>query len=225
MFEEKSIEIENGKNLQLDRLVFFCDAVVAIAITLLALNLKTDYSPLSHFKLSDFVIEWKSFLAFLLSFINIASFWKTHHSIFSIAKKIDDKLIWMNLYWLLFIILLPASTSIVSKYFYDTSAQILYSSNILFITFLQNRIAKYSLTKIELNEQKGAKKGFTLKLLFNLDLLNALLGVIFSFINPTIAFIILFTKLPMIFMSIFYFKINERKKTYSSIRKTTKKIN
>jgi uncharacterized membrane protein len=73
------------KNLQLERTVFFCDAVVAIAITLLALNIKIPVTLHLHFQ--DLVKEWKIFAAFSLSFLNIANFWKTHHSFFAHIKK------------------------------------------------------------------------------------------------------------------------------------------
>ena len=68
------------KNLQLDRLVFFSDAVVAIAITLLALDLRLPRPAPAHLHLADILAQWRTFAAFLLSFLNIAQFWKTHHN-------------------------------------------------------------------------------------------------------------------------------------------------
>ena len=45
------------KNLQLDRLVFFCDAVVAIAITLLIFNLKIDHVTDGHLTFKDLLFH------------------------------------------------------------------------------------------------------------------------------------------------------------------------
>ncbi|HTE33169.1 MAG TPA: TMEM175 family protein [Chryseolinea sp.] len=126
------------KNLQLERTVFFCDAVVAIAITLLALEIKIPPTENGHLTFKDVLKEWRAFAAFFLSFVNIANFWKTHHSFFSHIKKVDEKLLWFNIGWLLFIVLLPFSTSLVSNFFSDSISVIIYSANILIIAIFQN---------------------------------------------------------------------------------------
>ena len=86
------------KNLRLDRTVFFCDAVVAIAITLLAFNLKIEHTENGTLTFADILHQWKTFAAFFLSFINIANFWKAHHSFYAYIKKMDEKLLWYNIH-------------------------------------------------------------------------------------------------------------------------------
>ena len=70
------------KNLELERLVFFSDAVVAIAITLLALELKIENVLHGHLRFEDLSGSWQKFIAFFLSFFIIALFWKIHHQFF-----------------------------------------------------------------------------------------------------------------------------------------------
>src|SRR5689334_22036352 len=106
------------KNLELDRLVFFSDAVVAIAITLLALDLRIEKGEeLSKLSFAAIGHLWPKFAAFLLSFILIAVFWKVHHKFFFHIRKIDVNLLWFNIFWLLFIVLLPFTTTLISNYF------------------------------------------------------------------------------------------------------------
>ena len=131
------------KNLQLDRLVFFCDAVVAIAITLLIFNLKLDGN-YAHLTFAELLSAWPKFIAFFLSFMNIAIFWTIHHNFYSYIKKTDAKLRRYNLSWLFFIVTIPFSASLISSYFSDTPAIFIYSLNIFLVTFYQNQIWDYA---------------------------------------------------------------------------------
>jgi uncharacterized membrane protein len=191
------------KNLQLERMVFFCDAVVAIAITLLALDLRIEHSSDTHLKFIDIISPWRNFLAFVLSFVNIASFWTTHHRFFAYIKKIDEKMLRYNIAWLFFIITLPFATTLVSSYFSDTPAIFLYSLNTLMITVLQNTIWDYATDKPDFLKKEiiDDKTIYFLRLFCNLDMLNALLAIGMSFISPKWAFILLFTKLPLIVLA------------------------
>jgi uncharacterized membrane protein len=75
------------KNLELERLVFFSDAIVAIAITLLALDLKVEPASGGHLTFADVGNAWEKFLAFFLSFFIIAIFWKIHHEFYTYSAK------------------------------------------------------------------------------------------------------------------------------------------
>lgn len=198
------------KNLQLERTVFFCDAVVAIAITLLALNIKIPVTLHLHFE--DIIKEWKIFAAFSLSFLNIANFWKTHHSFFAHIKKIDEKLLWYNILWLFFIVMLPFTTSLVSLYFFDTAAIFSYSVNTLLITLFQNNIWDYVSLKPSFLKENTLSKSFIyqVRVYCNLDMINALVAVGLSFFAPALAFIFLFTKLPMTILARIYFTRGKR---------------
>lgn len=101
------------KEIPFERVLFFGDAVVAIAITLLALELKIDIPEDKHLSFSNLIAPWHQYIAFLLSFINISGFWKTHHDFFAHIKKMDDKLLYINILWLFFISTLPFATSVL----------------------------------------------------------------------------------------------------------------
>lgn len=209
------------KNIQLERTVFFCDAVVAIAITLLALDLRIDHVEGPHLTFFDILEPWHNFLAFLLSFINIAGFWKTHQSFFTHIKKMDENLLWINIFWLFFIVMLPFSTTLVSAYFFDTPAIFVYSLNTLLITIMQNIIWDYSSVKREyIADTIDPVTASRLRIYVNLDMVNALLAVALSFVNPVVAFILLFTKLPMIIIAVFIFGKDARREHDQANNKT-----
>jgi uncharacterized membrane protein len=194
------------KNLELDRLVFFSDAVVAIAITLLALNLKISKAIDAHLTFADFAASWQNFLAFFLSFLIIAVFWKIHHEFFVFIKEISEALLLYNIGWLLFIVLLPFTTTLISAHFSDTAAMFAYSFNIFMITLFQNLIWDYvairpQYTKDNLTPEINKDK----RIACNIAMVNGLIAMVFSFISPAIAFFILFTRLLMFKISSKFF--------------------
>jgi len=89
--------------LEYDRVLFFSDAVFAIAITLLAFDL-----PKSHLHRGD------ALLGFGISFAVIGLFWLGHHAIFRYITALDRRLITINLIFLGFIALLPYPTRLLS---------------------------------------------------------------------------------------------------------------
>jgi uncharacterized membrane protein len=190
------------KSIQVERLVFFSDAVIAIAITLLALDIKMEPLKSGHLHFSDLLAEWRMFIAFTLSFLNIANFWKTHHSFFAYIHKMDERLLSNNILWLFFIVLLPFSTTLVSGYFSDTAAICTYSLNLFLISLFQNNIWDYSHRKGFLNKEVITEEiASRFRLFCNLDMLNALVAIGISFVHPVLAFILLFTKLPTILLA------------------------
>lgn len=126
----------NGRReeLPVERPVFFTDAVVAIAITLVALEHKIEPE---HEKLSyaNIAANWTKFAAFILAFFNIAVFWKIHHEFFRYIKAVDNKIFWYNIAWLLFIALLPFTTSLISSHFNNVTPMSLYCVDPFAITF------------------------------------------------------------------------------------------
>jgi uncharacterized membrane protein len=177
------------KNLQLERLVFFTDAVVAIAITLLSLELKIEETANGHLTFAQLFDNWHKFVAFFLSFISIAIFWKKHHEFFKFIQSVDDKLFWYNLGWLLFIALLPFTTSLISSYFSDTAAMFSYCLNTFVITFFQNQIWDYVAEKPDfLKKELNLKTNHDNKVVCNVAMLNGFLATITSLLNPTVVF-------------------------------------
>lgn len=98
------------------RLEAFSDGVIAVAITLLALDLTVEgygHGPLIH-QLYD---KWPSFLAYLISFFMIGIIWVNHHALVRQITKVDRTLLFLNLVLLLFVVLIPFSTSTMADYF------------------------------------------------------------------------------------------------------------
>jgi uncharacterized membrane protein len=198
------------KNLELERMVFFSDAVVAIAITLLALDLKIERAVKSHLTFTDIAHSWKTFTAFGLSFLIIALFWKIHHQFFMFIKKMDQRLMVYNLCWLLFIVTLPFTTTLVSAYFFDPPAVFLYSLNIFVITCFQNLIWDHVSRKPEfVKETLTTEENRQYRVACNLAMINAIMAMGLAFLSPVIAFIILLTRTLMFRLSAINYTIRK----------------
>jgi uncharacterized membrane protein len=110
---------ELKKEFQLERLIFFSDAVFAIAITLLVLEIKipelekdvTDKLLLQA--LSHLIPK---FVGFIVSFLLIGLYWVIHHRMFGFVTSYDAKLLRLNLLFLFFIVLMPFSNGFYSEY-------------------------------------------------------------------------------------------------------------
>lgn len=111
------VRVEQKKSSE--RLVFFTDAVVAIALTLLVLPL-TDLVPelvVEHRPAVEAVTaNWSKIFSFVLSFAVIGRFWSVHHAIFEHVRRYSTALVYVNFLWLLTIALLPFPTELIGAY-------------------------------------------------------------------------------------------------------------
>lgn len=96
------------------RLTEFSDAVFAIAITLLVLDIKVPDVP-TPFRETELITQlfhlWPQFEGFIISFLMIGTYWIVHHRVFHYIKRYNFRLVWINLPFLLLIVLtlFPAS--------------------------------------------------------------------------------------------------------------------
>jgi uncharacterized membrane protein len=97
-----------------DRLTIFSDAVVAIAITLLAIDLPVPAGDTVSELLSSARHSSGHYAAFLISFFAIAGAWSQHHDVFRYAKRMDGRLRTINTVWLLMIVLTPFATKLLT---------------------------------------------------------------------------------------------------------------
>jgi len=98
-----------------ERLTFFSDAVVAIAITLLAIELPVPSGATTAEFVASLGAGSFEYLAFLISFAVIANHWVAHHRVFRYVRKADGPLVALNLFWLLLIVLTPFLTRILTE--------------------------------------------------------------------------------------------------------------
>jgi TMEM175 potassium channel family protein len=104
------------------RLEAFSDGVIAVAITLLALNLNVPPPPtgdLAH----ELAKEWPQYAAYATSFITIGIIWINHHAAIGRLREPDHVILVLNLFLLLWIAELPFATNLMATYLREGSGE------------------------------------------------------------------------------------------------------
>ena len=100
------------------RVEAFSDGVMAIAITLLVLDLKVP--PLDAVASGGLVdalaAQWPAYVAYLAAFLTIGIIWLNHRTLVDRIARFDARLLWLNLLLLLGVATLPWPTSLVAEY-------------------------------------------------------------------------------------------------------------
>ncbi len=100
-----------------ERVIFFSDAVVAIAITLLALALPVPrgFDGMTNSQLLHALArDWNDYYPFLISFVVIGNHWVVHRQIFRYVNRVNRTVSVLNMGWLLMMILTPFATRMLS---------------------------------------------------------------------------------------------------------------
>jgi uncharacterized membrane protein len=118
---------------RLERLMFFSDAVFAIAITLLVIEIKVP-----HLHSSNLNEAWEALLAlapnfggFVLSFLVIGRFWMAHHATLQVPENYIPQLMWPNLVLLMAVAFMPFATANMAENLINRGAMIFYNYALL----------------------------------------------------------------------------------------------
>jgi uncharacterized membrane protein len=104
------------------RLEAFSDGVIAIAITLLVLNIHVPAPEGGHLahRLGE---QWPSYAAYVVSFLTIGIIWINHHAMIRRLRAADHSLLVLNMLLLLSIGALPFTTALIAEYLRASSGQ------------------------------------------------------------------------------------------------------
>lgn len=117
--------------LGLERVVFFSDAVMAIAITLLVIDLKLPEIPAAAAASelpASLAALTPRIMSFVISFAVISVYWSSHHRYFSYIRSYDGRLLLLNLVFLFFIVLMPFAAGMAGEYGYLPLGTIIYGA-------------------------------------------------------------------------------------------------
>jgi len=122
----KAVDPSDNASHMFERLVFFSDAVFAIAITLLVLDLRLPPGSSTGVGLS---MMGPQFEGYIVSFFVIALYWLSHHRLFGTLMCDDARVRVVNLLFLASVAFLPFPTKVIAEAPTDSAAVIFYASS------------------------------------------------------------------------------------------------
>jgi uncharacterized membrane protein len=187
---EKASEADEGESLGLERLVFFSDAVFAIAITILVLDIRLPAGEEAFNDaqlLAQLLGIWHKYLAYVISFLVIGSFWISHHRKFRYIRRYDSNLRFLNLLLLMGIAFIPFPSSVLSEHGYRT-ATIFYALTIIVCGLMSVAVWWYATRHVQLIDPKmdaGMRRQQFLSPLITIAIFAISIGI--AFINNDLA--------------------------------------
>jgi uncharacterized membrane protein len=135
-----------GQSVSKERLAAFSDAVIAIIITIMVLELKVPHSA-----------EWAAladltpvFLSYVLSFVYLGIYWNNHHHLLHACERVDGTILWANMHLMFWLSLLPFATGWMGENHFVQAPTALYG-----VALLMPAIAYY-LLQLAIVRHQGA---------------------------------------------------------------------
>ena len=133
-----------GHGRMTERVVFFSDAVFAIALTLLVIDLRVPEFDNGETSFDVIIGLLPGFLGYVISFAVIAINWNGHHRKFRVINGFDSRLIQLNFLLLFLIAFTPFPTSLISEYPGEVASVVLYASVIMSLNLVQLAMWAYA---------------------------------------------------------------------------------
>lgn len=109
------------------RLEAFSDAVLAIIITIMVLELKVPHGD----DLSALAPLWPAFVSYLLSFIYLGIYWNNHHHLMHTVHHVSGGILWANMHLLFWLSLIPFTTGWMGENHFAAVPSALYGFDLL----------------------------------------------------------------------------------------------
>jgi uncharacterized membrane protein len=137
------VSADSGE-LEFERVAFFSDAVFAIAVTLLIINIHVPVSVGTGTALARFGRgigrELGTLVSWALSFYVVGRVWIGHHTLFRYLRRIDQRLMGLNLLFLALVAFLPYATAVLGDWGDTSPGTAFYAASIAAVGLIQGAL-------------------------------------------------------------------------------------
>lgn len=172
-----------SKNLmETNRLEAFYDAIIAIIVTVLVLELPQPATV-------SFESIWAlrtSYFAYFISFLVCANLWQYHHLIYNHVNRINTKIIWQNILLMFVFSLVPYITIFLADHPNAFIPQALYGLDFIIVDIILFMMAR-SLLKVNKENEEYLKSAMNIKTALYIPFIIFIIGFIIAFLGYPIA--------------------------------------
>ncbi len=168
--------------METGRLEAFYDAIIAIIVTVLVLELP---QPATASLASIWALK-TSYFAYLISFLVCANLWQYHHLIYNHVDRIDRKIIWQNILLMFVFSLIPYLTIFVANHPNEFIPQALYGLDFIIVDIILYFMAK-SLLKLNTKNEEYLKNALNVKEALHIPFVIFIVGFIIAILSYPIA--------------------------------------
>ena len=130
------------------RLETFADGVMAIAITLLILEIEVPHVEAGQSLATALAEQWPSYAAYVVSFLTIGIIWVNHHHLFAVIERTNHTFLMLNVLFLMTIAALPWPTALIGEYILSdaerSTATVVYGLTMTSIAVMFNVVWRYA---------------------------------------------------------------------------------
>lgn len=123
--------VRHHPSMSRSRMEAFSDAVIAIVMTIMVLELVPPHGA----EPVDLAGLWPIFIAYVLSFAHLGIYWNNHHHLLQAAKTVSGRVLWMNLHLLFWLSLVPFGTAWIGETQFASFPMALYAFVLLMAAF------------------------------------------------------------------------------------------
>lgn len=164
------------------RVEAFSDAVLAVIITIMVLELRAPHEA----TLEGLLAVAHPFFAYVLSFVYVAIYWNNHHHMFQLVEHVNGRVLWANNLLLFCLSLVPFSTNWMGETEFALVPTVVYGITLFLPGFAYYLLAT-SLVKLH-GSASSLARAMTQGVKERLSLVLYAVGIAAAFVHPYIAF-------------------------------------
>ncbi len=164
------------------RLEAFSDAVIAIIMTIMVLELKVPHG--DSFEVLKPLIP--IFLSYILSFVYLGIYWNNHHHMLQATRAVNGKVLWANLHLLFWLSLFPFATGWMGENHF-TSLPTAFYGVVLLMAAISYTVLQVKLVKHDRNENGLLAEAIGSDLKGKISMVCYAVAIPLAFLNPWIS--------------------------------------
>lgn len=193
--------MNDREHAKLERLTFFSDAVFAIAMTLLVIEVRLpELHAATDGALAQALLDLlPNYIGFIISFLVIGRFWTGHHRLMSMIDRADPALVRANLLLLMAVAFMPFPTAVLSDYSLLRVAIGFYTAYLMLVGLANVRVIKVALRHLRDDPQAVADAGQLRRSMWS-PLVIAGTGFVAGMVSPAAGLVAMIVVTPFILL-------------------------